>query len=239
MTGVPRESEYKISKHVEIKPGDGHRWDVDGQMKCKPVRKWTSLATSFGDFQSFDQNLETNLALGKKNTVFVQNVVSNFRNRDELLGLLTEHVQHNIVKMGKRFYRQKEGIPQGSVLSSLLCNYFYADLELNHLEFLRREESLLLRLVDDFLLITTNREHAKRFLQVMHDGLPGYGVNVNPAKTLVNFEISINDQKVTRLVGIHNFPYCGSFIDTKTLNIRKDRERKKELCQYFPKIRVS
>jgi telomerase reverse transcriptase len=205
--------------------------DVDEQMKSKPIRKWISLATSPSDFQSFEQNLETNFAIGKKHTVFVENIVSQFRDRSELLDMLSQHVQHNMIKIGKKFYRQKKGIPQGSVLSSILCNYFYADLEARHLDFLKAQGSLLLRLVDDFLLVTTDRQHAKEFLQVMHDGLPEYGVKVNPAKTLVNFEVSINNMKVTRLVGSHNFPYCGNFIDTKTLNIMKDRERKKDMGQ--------
>jgi telomerase reverse transcriptase len=231
MATIPRESEYKISRHAEIKPGDGHRQDVAGQNKSKPIRKWMSLATSPGDFQSFEQNLNTKLAVGKKNTIFVENVVSQFRERDDLLDLLTEHVERNMIKIGKKYYRQKKGIPQGSVLSSLLCNYFYADLEMHHLGFLRSEDTLLLRLVDDFLLITTNRPHAKRFLQVMHDGLPDYGVSVNPTKTLVNFEVAINNMKVTRLVGSKNFPYCGSTIDTRTLDIKKDRERKKDQGQ--------
>lgn len=231
MQSLPSESEYRISKYAEIKSGEGHRMDVDEQMKSKPIRKWISLATSPSDFQSFEQNLETNFAIGKKHTVFVENIVSQFRDRSELLDMLSQHVQHNMIKIGKKFYRQKKGIPQGSVLSSILCNYFYADLEARHLGFLKAQGSLLLRLVDDFLLVTTDRQNAKEFLQVMHDGLPEYGVKVNPAKTLVNFEVSINNMKVTRLVGSHNFPYCGNFIDTKTLNIMKDRERKKDMGQ--------
>lgn len=229
MRTLPSESEYRIFKYAEIKPGDGHRMDIDGQSKSKPVRKWISLATSPSDFQSFEENLKMNFAVGKKNTVFVENIVSQFRDRNELLDMLAEHVQHNLVKIGKKFYRQKKGIPQGSVLSSILCNYFYADLEARHLGFLKAPGTLLLRLVDDFLLITTDRQLAKQFLQIMHDGLPDYGVTVNPAKTLVNFEVTINNMKVTRLVGSFNFPYCGNFIDTKALNITKDRERKKDL----------
>jgi hypothetical protein len=31
--------------------------------------------------------------------------------------------------MGTDYYRQMVGIPQGSVLSSLLCSFFYGDLE--------------------------------------------------------------------------------------------------------------
>lgn len=205
--------------------------DVDEQTKSKPIRKWISLATPASGFQSFEQDLETNFAVSKKNTVFVENVVSQFRDRDELLQMLSEHIQNNIVKIGKKFYRQKKGIPQGSVLSSILCNYFYADLEAHHLGFLDHPGSLLLRLVDDFLLITVDRQCAKRFLQIMHDGLPDYGVTVNPAKTLVNFEVSINHTKVRRLVGTRDFPYCGNFIDTKTLDVRKDRERKMDIGQ--------
>jgi len=231
MKTLPSQSEYRIFKYAEIKPGEGHRMDMDGRAKSKPIRKWISLATSPSDFQSFEQNLETNIAVGKKNTVFVENIVSQFRDRNELLDMLAEHVRHNMVKIGKKFYRQKNGIPQGSVLSSILCNYFYADLEARHLGFLNAPGSLLLRLVDDFLLVTTDRHHAKQFLQIMHDGLPEYGVTVNPAKTLVNFEVTINDTKVTRLVGTRHFPYCGNFIDTKTLNITKDRERKKDMGQ--------
>jgi telomerase reverse transcriptase len=228
---LPSETEYRISKYAELKPGEGHCMDMDGQTKSKPIRKWISLATSPSDFQSFEHNLKTNFAVGKKHTVFVEHIVSQFREKGELLDMLAQHVQHNMVKIGKKFYRQKKGIPQGSVLSSILCNYFYADLEAHQLGFLKAQESLLLRLVDDFLLITTDRQHAKEFLQIMHDGLPEYGVAVNPAKTLVNFEASINNMKVTRLVGSRNFPYCGNFIDTKTLNITKDRERKKDMGQ--------
>lgn len=212
MSELPRESEYRISKHVEFKPGVG-----------KPIKKWSSIAVPPGDFHTFDQKLETELAIGKKNTVFVESVVGQFKSKDELLSILAEHIQCNMVKIGKKYFRQREGIPQGSVVSSLLCNYFYADLELKHLSFLT-EESLLLRLIDDFLLITMNQQHARRFLGIMHDGFPEYGVTVNPSKTLTNFEVSLSGKKATRLVGSRNFPYCGSFIDTKSLNITKDRK---------------
>lgn len=233
MASVPSESEYRVSKHVEFKPGEGWR---EGTSETKPMRKWVALAKESDDFQNFDENLELELAVGRKNTIFVENVVNQFRDKYELLGLLADHVERNMVKMGKKFYRQKEGIPQGSVLSSLLCNYFYADLEAHHLQFLQSGNSLLLRLIDDFLLITTDRSHAKKYLQIMHDGLPTYGVRVNPDKTLVNFEAVVNGKKVERLVGNRSFPYCGSFIDTKTLDITKDRERRKDMGE-LPSIR--
>jgi telomerase reverse transcriptase len=226
MASVPSESEYRISKHVELKPGDGWR---EGDDKAKPRRKWVALAKCSDDFQNFDENLKSDLAVDRKNTIFVENIVNQFRDKEGVLSLLAEHIERNMVKIGKKFYRQKEGVPQGSVLSSLLCSYFYADLEAHHLPFLQSGDSLLLRLIDDFLLITTNRSHAKKFVQIMHDGLPSYGVRVSPNKSLVNFEVIINGKKVERLVGSRDFPYCGSFIDTKTLDITKDREKRKDM----------
>jgi telomerase reverse transcriptase len=225
MSSLTTESEYRINKHLEIKPGENYREDA----RSKPMRNFRSLARPVDDFRTFDESLETELAVSKKNTVFVENIVAQSRDRDEILNLLAQHVQQNMVKIGKKFYRQKEGIAQGSVVSSLLCNYFYGDLEAHHLDFLQSEQSLLLRQTDDFLLITTEKAHAKRFLQVMHDGLPAYGVRVNPDKTLVNFEVIINDKKIPRLVNKQGFPFCGSFIDVKTLNFSRDHERMKDM----------
>ncbi|RFU33620.1 hypothetical protein B7463_g2724, partial [Scytalidium lignicola] len=220
------EYDYYISKHVEMKPADNSRGERGTQVASKPIRRWRSLAGALSDVLNFKESLESKLAVGRKNTVFVSNIVNLSKCKDELLQLLEEHVTCNMVKIGNKFYRQKEGIPQGSVLSSFLCNYFYADLEANHLSFLQNENCLLLRLIDDFLLITTDRSHAKDFLQKMHQGFAEYGVSVNPNKTLTNFEVAIDNNKVPRVVDRHNFPYCGIFINPKSLELSKNREKK-------------
>lgn len=227
MSSLLAESEYRINKHLEMKPGENFREDASS----KPLRKYIALAKPSDDFNTFEENLEDELAVGKKNTIFVENIVAQCRDREEILNLLAQHVQQNMVKIGKKFYRQKEGIAQGSVVSSLLCNYFYADLEARCLDFLQPGQSILMRQTDDFLLITTEKAHAKQFLQIMHNGVPAYGVRVNPDKTLVNFEVLINGKKIPRLVEHQGFPFCGSFIDTKTLNISRDRERRKNNCE--------
>lgn len=225
MRSLASEDEYRISKHMEMKPGE----DFGVNPASKARRKWTAVAHASDDIDTLEEALEEGGALERRNTVFVENVVSKYHATSDVFSLLEEHVKNNIVKIGKKYFRQKLGIPQGSVISSHLCNYFYADLERKHLAFLQPRESLLLRLIDDFLLITKNVSHAKRFLQVMHDGVPEYGVKVNPDKTLVNFEVAINGKRVARAVGSKTFPYCGSFIDTLTLEIRRDRERRKDM----------
>ncbi|KAL9044033.1 MAG: hypothetical protein Q9214_002802, partial [Letrouitia sp. 1 TL-2023] len=225
MKQIASEKEYRIFNHAEIKPSDVHGYGVGGMSQLRPARKFTASARAPSDFQTFDETVNTSLGNRKKNTIFVDKVVPSFHQRGKLLSLLEDHVEGNIIKIGKKFFRQKKGIPQGSVLSSLLCNYFYADLEHEKLAFLNREESLLLRLIDDFLLITTNQEHAKRFLKIMHNGIDFYGVQVNPAKSLVNFAFDVNGTQLARLGSDPLFPYCGTMINTKTLEISKDRNR--------------
>jgi telomerase reverse transcriptase len=56
-------------------------------------------------------------------------VVHTFEEKIQMLKLIKEHITENVIKVtkniyqkiGSRFYRQKVGIPQGSVLSTILC----------------------------------------------------------------------------------------------------------------------
>lgn len=225
---IASEEEYRIARHAEIKPSDAHGYGVArNSINTKPARKFISTARAATDFQSFDEFVGAGLGSAKRNTVFVNSIVQTLQKKEKALDLLHDHVERNVVKIGKKFFRQKAGIPQGSVLSSLLCNYFYAQLEKECLGFLEGDQSILLRLIDDFLLITTNKNHAKKFLQVMHDGVEKYGVEVNPAKSLANFDIIVNGSQVPCLHEQTEFPYCGNSINTKTLEITKDRNRRK------------
>ena len=228
ITQIASEDDYRIARHAEIKPLKihGHGFPPNS-MDSKPARRFISTASSATDFQSFNDFISAGLGTGKKNTVFVHSIVQSLQRKKETLDLLQDHIERNIIKIGKRFFRQKSGIPQGSVLSSLLCNYFYAELERECLGFLEGHQSILLRLIDDFLLITTNKDHARRFLQVMHNGVEKYGVEVNPAKSLANFDVMVNGTQVPCLHERDGFPYCGSLINTKTLEITKDRDRRK------------
>ena len=217
------EHRYQLSKHAELKPIDS-RWST-GCLE-RPLAKFPLSARPTRTPPGLSDSGLSHLAQKKNRTVFVDLWDSRIWDARSLLKLLQEHVQRNVVTIERKFFKQKQGIPQGSVLSSLLCNFFYGAFENSHLNFLRPGESLLLRLIDDFLLITTNQEHARRFTRVMVEGNPSYGIAVNPPKSLANFEVSVNGTKVPRLHGSKMFPYCGVAIDVETLEISKFRETK-------------
>lgn len=232
MGSVPRQDEYEIAKHVEVTPGERSATEA-GRTATKPSRRWNSTALGEDEPDSFSSRLENGLAGDKNNTVFVDTAARKTYDAMELLSLLAEHVTRNLVKIGKKYYRQKVGIPQGSVLSSFLCNYFYADLEIHHLGFLDDSDTLLLRLVDDFLLITLDQSKAVRFVETMHRGIPEYGVQVNPEKTLVNFDLKVAGSTVNKLPDGQWFPYCATLIDCRTLDITRDQSRSK-MTGMFP-----
>jgi telomerase reverse transcriptase len=208
------EEAYHVTRYVAMNPG------MHGRAKRRFLGRAAPPAK-----QQYIPDLAAGGTTGTANTVYVDTIKQKEHDADELLCLLEEHVRNNLVKIGKNYFRQRNGIPQGSVLSSLLCNFFYAHLEQHVLNFLHPADSLLLRLVDDFLLITTDVNQATQFLQVMHRGQPAYGVSVHPAKSMVNFTAAVDGIYIPRLEGTPLFPYCGCLIDTQTLEIHKDQDR--------------
>ncbi|KAJ5312719.1 hypothetical protein N7508_003549 [Penicillium antarcticum] len=210
------EEGYHISKHVEFQ--------VSAQ-QGKPARKYIGRAAPTMKPQLLPDYYNNEPAGRKANTVFVDTIAQKDYNAEDLLALLDEHVRYNLVKIGKKYFRQRNGIPQGSVLSSILCNFFYAELEREVLNFITPENALLMRLVDDFLLITTYSNLATQFLEVMIRGQPTYGVQVNPAKSMANYSAAVDGILLPRLEGTPLFPYLGKLIDTHTLEIHRDQDR--------------
>lgn len=213
------EESYRISKHIEFQP------PAPNTQKGKPTRRFMGRAAPATRPQHLPDYVNSGGTARKPNTVFVDCIAQKNHDTDNLLALLDEHVRHNLVKIGRKYFRQRNGIPQGSVLSSILCNFFYAELERKVLGFIKPEDSLLLRLVDDFLLITPNAAVAMQFLEVMIRGQPAYGVQVNPAKSMANFSATVDGILLPRLEGTTLFPYCGRLIDTHTLEFHHDRDR--------------
>ncbi|GAX76318.1 hypothetical protein CEUSTIGMA_g3764.t1 [Chlamydomonas eustigma] len=52
-------------------------------------------------------------------------------------------------------------------------------------------ESVMMRLVDDFLFVTTSRAAAEVVVSRVHTGFPEYGCSINPLKTKLNFDMEL------------------------------------------------
>lgn len=137
--------------------------------------------------------------------------------KEELIFNLYEHLKHNVVQLDGKFYHQTVGIPQGGVLSSLLCSLYYGHLERNLLHsYLDNADQpviehrpdistsrqissqytttssrrcMMLRFIDDFLFVSTSMEQAANFLDILQRGFPDYNCYMNKEKFAMNFEI--------------------------------------------------
>jgi hypothetical protein len=163
-------------------------------------------------------------------SVFVDGVTVSVEHKDRLIELLKEHVFDNVVVardgVGReKFLVQKEGIAQGSVLSTLLCNVYFGDVEDKLLKGVFKGEdgelNLLVRVVDDFLLVSTKKQVAVDFLKRMTAGIEELGVIVNKSKTTVSFKT----EEAGRCVEGEDFPFCGLLFNTETCEARYEYER--------------
>jgi telomerase reverse transcriptase len=218
ITALLSSDEYHVENHAEVKPPQvvGQRQDV---VSTKAVIKFNAQARPANKLGH--QGIEYHEPHDQGNVIAVGPLAHQSHQKHTIAELLREHVEYNIVKIGKKYYRQKNGIPQGSVLSSLLCNFFYGSLERDILQFTHRADTVLIRLIDDFLLVSLDQSVALRFLQLMHQGIPEFGISVQAEKSLVNFECNVNGQQVPQCQDV-DFPYCGLLIDSKTLDIKKN-----------------
>ncbi|XP_068431082.1 telomerase reverse transcriptase isoform X2 [Clinocottus analis] len=143
----------------------------------------------------------------------------------EALQFCTQMLTGSVVQFGKKTYRQCRGIPQGSVVSSLLCCLCYGHMENGFFKDITENKGCLMRLVDDFLLITPDLHNAQTFLKILLAGVPQYGLVVNPQKVAVNFQWAGG---VASCPGIRVlpprclFPWCGLLLDTQSLDVYKD-----------------
>ncbi|XP_026645852.1 telomerase reverse transcriptase-like [Microtus ochrogaster] len=139
-----------------------------------------------------------------------------------------------------RCYVQCQGIPQGSSLSTLLFSLCFRDMENKLLAevqqvnaFFLPLQGLLLRFVDDFLLVTPHLVQAKAFLGALVHGIPEYGCRINLQKTMVNFPMetgTLDGAAPHQLPARCLFPWCGLLLDTQTLEV---------FCDYTSYTRTS
>lgn len=156
--------------------------------------------------------------------------------KHRILELLKEHLCSNLVtacgRYGNRALLQTGGIPQGSILSMLLCNLYYGDMEKHLLQdlVLSASGSFLSRQVDDFIFIGTDRKAVCQFLARMYEGNESLGVKVNRKKSLASEQMVVKLRDTSEEVVVLSsqecmFPWCGMLFDTTTGEVSIDYSR--------------
>ncbi|CAM9246639.1 unnamed protein product, partial [Ectocarpus sp. 12 AP-2014] len=118
--------DYVVQKYTK-----SHPFKAMGRVQVNHVKE----AVAMEDLVQFQTRCEE-LADESVDTIFTDQVVYGIVNRNDVLDMVDDHIKHNVVRVpaaggsGKgAYFRQAVGIPQGSVLSGLLCNYFFGHIE--------------------------------------------------------------------------------------------------------------
>ncbi|XP_066525118.1 telomerase reverse transcriptase isoform X2 [Hoplias malabaricus] len=157
------------------------------------------------------------------NSVLVERFSTEVRGAD-VLQFFKQMLSSCVIQHDRKWFRQVCGVPQGSAVSTMLCNLCYGHMENSLLKNLTDKGGCLMRLVDDFLLITPSHRKALTFLRTLLAGIPDYGCEINPRKVAVNFPVC--EEPVVPEISQYPlqclFPWCGLLIDTRSLSVYND-----------------
>ena len=204
-----REKSYLVRQFTQVRQRDKEQF---AYIKCQECM----TATCFTQIQK-------SVEARQDSSIFVDEMQIFKESGESIKEAVRKHVTENIIKCGKKLYRQGKGIAQGSAISVLLCSLAYASLEAHILEKGGGEDAaktLLMHFVDDFLLVTTDVDVARYFVQRTHKGLPEYGCWMNPAKTQLTFSL----KEFCGNPPSDRVSWCGKLV-TKDLNFMSDYSR--------------
>jgi hypothetical protein len=212
----PADAEFEVRAYVSVAPAaadPGEDWAGDeGDTSLRSRVRYRKVAVPLADRRPFHAQVEQ-LAADTRDTVFIDSGSLTRVTSGEVASLLRRHVEAHLVRLpGGLTAAQGAGLPQGSILSSLLCNVYFGHMETTTLlpAVLREAAgngsaaavaasvspppaplSLLMRLTDDFVLVTECPRQAAAFARVTHGGLPDYNCAVAPAKTESSFPVTV------------------------------------------------
>ncbi|XP_043457603.1 telomerase reverse transcriptase isoform X4 [Prionailurus bengalensis] len=209
----PQENTYCVRQYAVVqRTAQGH------------VRKsFKRHVSTFVDLQpymrQFVEHLQETSSL--RDAVVIEQSSSLNETGHSLFHLFLRLVHNHVIRIGGKSYVQCQGIPQGSILSTLLCSLCYGDMESRLFSGIQ-QDGVLLRLVDDFLLVTPHLAQAQAFLRTLVSGVPEYGCTANLQKTAVNFPVDTGapgSAAPLQLPAHCLFPWCGLLLDTRTLEV--------------------
>ncbi|XP_021542783.1 telomerase reverse transcriptase isoform X2 [Neomonachus schauinslandi] len=151
----PQENTYCVRQYAMV------RRTAQGHVRKSFKRHVSTFADLPPYMRQFVERLQETSSL--RDAVVIEQSSSLNETSSGLFHLFLRLVHNHVIRIGGKSYVQCQGIPQGSILSTLLCSLCYGDMESRLFPGIQ-QDGVLLRLVDDFLLVTPHLTQAQAFL---------------------------------------------------------------------------
>lgn len=184
----------------------------------------------------------------KSNELIWDDVYVGYKRKEGLVEEICKIIKENVITLGKEHYVQQKGIPQGSILSSILSSLYFQNLDASLFDKIVKTGKIF-RYVDDFLVVSRSLDEMLEILSSLKL-LEKDGVMVNYKKIESNFgfekwlsaDNQIQDlfQNVERVkTALYTEPdrnkfitYCGLKLCCRGFKINLNFERIEYSCAY-------
>jgi len=167
---------------------------IRNQIMDHPYR-WLIDADIKSCFDSFDHKI-------------LVEIIKKRVNDGAIIKLLHQWMKAGVVD-GDQMFNPKSGVPQGNIISPLLCNIYLHEVLDQWLSEIRpklRGRIYFTRFADDFIIGLEIKEDAQRVYAVLPKRFKKHGLTIHPEKTkLINFEP--NDNKSTKTFDFLGFTH--------------------------------
>lgn len=178
---------------------------VEGQTAKLPLKthfrhRFHKLCVDAGQFPSLSEVTGVENDFNFKRSLLIECEMRKKLLKKIILPPLEHIIQNNYITFNKSQFKQLKGIPQGMCLSYILSSFYYSCLEEQALGFLKQEKTLsdgtpeincVMRLTDDYLLITNQKPNALLFIERLIGLSLSNKFRFNMKKLKANFDINV------------------------------------------------
>lgn len=180
--------------------------------KLRALIKDDSNVEEFDILKAYESKTNNNILIDRNTTQKLT--------KSQLLDIIKGQVLHSTIRVGNKLFKRNRGVFQGFPLLATFCDMVYNNLVDENFEYLLHSpiDSLLIRLVDDFIFMSTDKQQCKDVYNLFSsDRIQDYGAFINSEKTSwINFQDDIGICEEVKFVGL--------VIDSAKLEITKGIE---------------
>lgn len=200
--------EYSVLACLTLKRRNNVLAEKGGAMVKEPIKnhfrhRFQKLCVDAASFPSIKEVLGDENDFNFKRSLLVEYEIRKRLQKADVIhaGAPLEYIiQNNYITFNKKQFKQTKGIPQGMCVSGILSSFYYASLEEQAIGFLKRDKNptdgstelnCVMRLTDDYLLITTSKANALLFVERLVQMAAKNRFKFNMGKLRANFEVNV------------------------------------------------